>query len=196
MKPSQNNKISCSSYNARSCASLRRLIRLVSAAIGATIALSAYSCKTSKRESLSHETLEGRTLHLDSTSHRVTLRTSHISLPKQSVTMTLPRSSLHNLPPGAGYHERSGRASLAVRTRGDTLILTAHCDSLEQRIEELTIEAERLTRLNAQLTSEAHHEVSKTSAPLKPPWWLAIITAILIALLLWLLVRKPSKWGL
>ena len=43
--------------------------------------------------------------------------------------------SLLKLPAGASYHKRSGQAGAVVSLRGDTVFVTATCDSLQREVE-------------------------------------------------------------
>ena len=45
--------------------------------------------------------------------------------------MEIPAARLAELPPGASFHGRSGRASVDVSRKGDTLRFYASCDSLQ-----------------------------------------------------------------
>lgn len=49
--------------------------------------------------------------------------------------ITISVDSLLRLPAGASYHKRSGRAGAEVALRGDTVYVTATCDSLEREVE-------------------------------------------------------------
>lgn len=105
----------------------------------------------------------------------------------------VPIASLHDLPIGAGYEERIGRASAKlVRKTTDTIMLTARCDSLQVMIEDLILERDRIAKLNGQLISRLSSEVSKTSEPIKtPPWRLSwtIVIILLVAIALWRIGR-------
>lgn len=114
----------------------------------------------------------------------------------------VPIASLHDLPIGAGYEERIGRASAKlVRKTTDTIMLTARCDSLQVMIEDLILERDRITRLNGQLISRLSAEVSKTSEPIKPPPWRrlswTIVIILLVAIALWRIGRHflPIIWS-
>ena len=43
--------------------------------------------------------------------------------------------SLLKLPAGASYHKRSGQAGAEVSLKGDTIVVTATCDSLARQVE-------------------------------------------------------------
>ena len=49
--------------------------------------------------------------------------------------ITISVDSLLKLPAGASYHKRSGQAGAEVSLRGDTIFVTATCDSLQREAE-------------------------------------------------------------
>lgn len=49
--------------------------------------------------------------------------------------ITISAENLPDLPPGATYTKKSGRARADVSRDGDTIVVTATCDSLEREIE-------------------------------------------------------------
>ena len=51
-----------------------------------------------------------------------------------SLSMTIPLTNLRDLPQGASYTQRKGRAQVTIRTLHDTLYLDASCDSLQQLV--------------------------------------------------------------
>lgn len=54
-------------------------------------------------------------------------------IPAQEAALTIPFQNLFDLPEGAGYRHRDGRASVDIRRQGDSLTVTGHCDSLMRR---------------------------------------------------------------
>lgn len=54
-------------------------------------------------------------------------------IPAQEAALTIPFQNLLDLPEGAGYRHRDGRASVDIRRQGDSLTVTGHCDSLMRR---------------------------------------------------------------
>lgn len=54
-------------------------------------------------------------------------------VPAVESKMNLAIQSLLDLPEGAGYTEKNGRATVAVEREGDRLKVTGSCDSLERR---------------------------------------------------------------
>lgn len=49
--------------------------------------------------------------------------------------MAIPMQNLRNLPAGAGWSKRKGRANLRLRVVHDTLLVDASCDSLQRLVE-------------------------------------------------------------
>lgn len=49
--------------------------------------------------------------------------------------ITISVDSLLKLPAGASYNKRSGQAGAEVSLRGDTIFVTATCDSLQREVE-------------------------------------------------------------
>lgn len=93
----------------------------------------------------------------------------------------MPISNLHDLPLGAGYTDRWGRATVRLERKGaDTILLTAHCDSLQMVIDELEVDRERLMAVNQDLNAKLKDEVSKTYDPTQP-WrssWIIVLFAV------------------
>lgn len=63
-----------------------------------------------------------------------------MTVPGSKVTLAIPADSLRSLPSGAGYHGRSGQASLSVKgSKTDdgapAIIVEASCDSLQLQCE-------------------------------------------------------------
>ncbi len=108
----------------------------------------------------------------------------------ESAKLNVPIQSLRDLPDGAGYTAKDGRAGVELRKEGDNITVTGRCDSisrlyhfyremsLEQysEIDSLRRELSRLEKFSATQTAElkALHE-EQTKARDKPPetrhWW-------------------------
>ena len=52
------------------------------------------------------------------------------AIPSQEATVNIPIQNLLDLPEGAGYTSRNGRASVNLHKDGDNIVVTGHCDSL------------------------------------------------------------------
>lgn len=93
---------------------------------------------------------------------RQTLRET---VPMSRARITISVDSLLRLPAGASYHKRSGQAEAEVALVGDTVYVTATCDSLEREVEYY----EALYR-NARDALESYHEsVSEEQKSRKSP---------------------------
>ena len=63
-------------------------------------------------------------------------------IPASTLTLEIPVPELLALPAGASYNKKNERVGVNVETRGDTLVVTSTCDSLQRLVlwyeEELT----------------------------------------------------------
>lgn len=66
---------------------------------------------------------------------RQTTLLTYQPMPADSLKMKIPLTSLRDLPTGAGYSQRKGRANLHLRVVHDTLLVDASCDSLQRLVE-------------------------------------------------------------
>ncbi len=93
-------------------------------------------------------------------------------VPISEVSLTLKTDSLLDLPPGASYHAKSGRANLDVRGGPEpgTIVVYASCDSLQRLVEYY----ERLTGEYKAFLDRQSEEVKEEK---KPPgvWWKILI---------------------
>lgn len=139
-----------------------------------TIALFASSCKSTEIPLRAGET-QSNTLQ-ERRSAQLTLT----PVPLSRTTLKLPLPQLHNLPQGASYSNHEGQSRLNItRMQGDTLLLTATCDSLARQVILLT---EELTR--ARSKTERQEEISPTGrSPTGWQWfWIRLgqLSAILL----------------
>ena len=74
----------------------------------------------------------------------------------ESASLGVSLTSLLDLPEGAGYHSRSGRAEVALRREGDGITVTANCDSLQRLCELWEEEREEREIIIDSLTCELH----------------------------------------
>lgn len=94
--------------------------------------------------------------------------------------------SLRNLPSGASFTRKDGQANLDIQVQGDTIFVTATCDSLQREIERLYSELDR-TRIR---NDTEKVEVKKTISPITKLYIWGIITLILAIILFVLLKTK------
>lgn len=104
------------------------------------IALCATSCSGSKRTA-EHEQHSRAAVaaHADSLQTaaiaRQTIIRTNSPVAADSLSMAIPMQNLRNLPAGAGWSKRKGRANLHLRVVHDTLLVDASCDSLQRLVE-------------------------------------------------------------
>lgn len=144
------------------------------------IALCAQSCKTPNTSTQTHR--------LDSLELRKEFEMSLVPVPMSVSKMAIPVSALEQLALGTGYNQKSGQATLDIRRgAGDSIMITATCDSLARQVIKLT---EELTRIRSETA-----EVKETQGPNGWQWFwirlgqLAAGAAALIALK-WFLNKK------
>ena len=104
-----------------------------------TIALCATSCSGSRRATEHVQMQAAVAAHADSLQAaaiaRQTIIRTTASVRADSLSMAIPMLSLRNLPAGAGWSKRKGRANLRLRVVHDTLLVDASCDSLQRLVE-------------------------------------------------------------
>lgn len=126
-----------------------------------SIALCVSSCRTSK-ESLFQNRADNLLLKEINT-------TTYVPVPTNRVAIPLSAESLRNLPEGAGYHKKNGRASLDLRKRGDTIFIEASCDSLQRLV---TYYSSELTRSKTETLLK--DKETRSNAVWGPFKWLVI----------------------
>ena len=107
---------------------------------GVTV-LCGVSCRTQERSTRSAEAIA----ITQGIGERLTLaavKKSAEAVAGEETTLKIPVANLKSLPEGSGYQAREGRSSVAVTARGDTVYVTARCDSLERVIDELYYRSE------------------------------------------------------
>lgn len=153
------------------------LLVLTAAAIG-LLALLSTSCSTRQRRATA---LDAHTATQRTTSELMTEEARYVktseSVPTAHSTLTLPSTTLHELPQGLPITERSGRASVRVLRLRDSVYITAQCDSLERAVETLILRRDSLATRADSLAERLHQSEearTKTSRPLLSliPWWL------------------------
>lgn len=104
------------------------------------IALSFTSCASSRKQT---RVLAGKEIAATGDSTRSARRGLVMEgIPASTLTLEIPVPELLALPAGASYNKKSERVGVNVETRGDTLVVTSTCDSLQRLVlwyeEELT----------------------------------------------------------
>ena len=96
------------------------------------------------------------------------------------------------LPEGAGYSVRSGQATASVtRGRGDSLIVTATCDSLERQVMLLTEELTRIRNETGETVEEPPPKV--VCEPTGWQWFQIWIGRIAVFVLVLILIKRRLK---
>lgn len=110
-------------------------------------------------------------------------------MPKSEVSLTLNADSLLDLPTGASYHARSGRANLDVSkgTEPGTIVVYASCDSLQRLVEYY----ERQVSKYKETLDRQSEEVKEEK---KPPcvWWEFFVAGFFAGIVITLKIRKQN----
>lgn len=109
------------------------------------------------------------------------------------VTLTLRADSLFELPSGASYHAKSGRATLDVSkgTEPGTIVVYASCDSLQRLVE-------YYERLAGEYKASLDRRTEEVKEEKKPPnvWWKilgAFIAGWLSGTVVTLIIKKRNE---
>lgn len=81
-------------------------------------------------------------------------------VPASKATLRIPAAEFKGLPVGATYTDKNGRASVSMGLKGDTIYVTAACDSLAREVEYYETELSRIR-------SEWKKEAVTTKTPFK-----------------------------
>lgn len=102
------------------------------------IALSVTSCGSTKKMTESARAVT------DSVLLKEVRQVINIPIPLSKVELKIPTQSLHSLPPGASFSEKKGQAGVKVEAVGDTVYVSATCDSLQVQCERYEKELTRI----------------------------------------------------
>lgn len=129
-----------------------------------------------------------RTEARDSTVQEIRTVTAE-PVPASEVSLTLNTDSLLELPAGALYHARSGRANVNVSKGKDpgTIVVYASCDSLQR----LVCYYERLAGEYKASLERQSEEVKEEKKP--PDVWWKILTALAAGLLTGIVITLKIK---
>lgn len=111
-----------------------RLSRLLPAALILTAALCCSSCRTTRSVEKAEAVTEEQREFRDSTAAMIRVVTKE-AVPKSEASLRISVDSLLKLPEKASYHARSGQATAKVEKSGDTIYVSATCDSLAREVE-------------------------------------------------------------
>lgn len=106
------------------------------------------------------------------------------------VELKIPTQNLHSLPPGASFSEKKGQAGIRVEAVGDTVYVSATCDSLQVQCERYEKE---LTRIRSD-TDKQVTEIKKNSVQTLFKWCLTGFLAGIISTITVIIIKK-KRYG-
>jgi len=113
-----------------------------------------------------------------------------MGVPQEKVTVLIPTKNLLELPEGATFTNRNGRANVTVKTNRDTIHINAACDSLQTLVEYYENKISQ-TQSNASVyKTESIKDVSTgVSAPFKQVS-IGFMAGILLTIIILIITRK------
>lgn len=167
--------------NSGSCAGLWRKLTI---AVSLLIALCAASCKSPTR-------LE-KTTSLDSLRAARRFALIQQPIPPSLAKTAFPTAILNRIPVGTGFSARSGQATVNVnRISGDSIEVTATCDSLAREVIMLTEENTRIR--NELLEKEEDPPPEVVHEPTGFQWFQIWTGRLAVAALLLILIKRRLK---
>ncbi len=148
------------------------------------IALSVTSCGSTKK------TTESARTTVDSVLLKEVRQVINIPVPQSKVELKIPTQNLHSLPPGASFSEKKGQAGIRVEAVGDTVYVSATCDSLQVQCERYEKE---LTRIRSD-TDRQVTEIKKNSVQTLFKWCLTGFLAGIISTITVIIIKKKKIW--
>lgn len=112
-------------------------------------------------------------------------------IPKSELTLKIPTSYLHSLPPTASFHGKNGQANVDVKTEGDTLIVYASCDSLQQMCEFYESELTRIRNETLNNLETVQTEIKRRFNPVKIGL-IAFIVGVASGVVLTIVIKKRN----
>jgi len=102
--------------------------------------------------------------------------------------LEIPTENLRKLPEGANYNSHNGQARVLASLKGDTILITATCDSLQRLIWYYERELVDVYRDMSYQTKETKPGVSSLKAFLY-----GVATGIIILLIIFLLIKLKTN---
>lgn len=146
------------------------------------IALSVTSCGSTKKMTESARTIT------DSVLLKEVRQVINIPVPLSKVELKIPTQSLRSLPPGASFSEKKGQAGVKVEAIGDTVYVSATCDSLQVQCERYEKE---LTRIRSD-TDKQVTELKKNTFQTAFKWCSTGFIAGVILTLIVIIIKKKK----
>lgn len=110
-------------------------------------------------------------------------------IPKSALTLEIPFPDLLALPAGASWHGKSGQAGVDVGTRGDTLVVTSTCDSLQRLVLWYEEELERVRGDTVSVSERVETDSRQRSPPLRTVFW-ALTAGLATGIVSTLLIKR------
>lgn len=164
----------------------------------------ASSCSGTKRLATSETLQEEHSRHsmkVDSTFHATASWMKRERVQADTTMLTLSTTQLQQLPPSAVYEQQKGRARLRVERKGENIIVTSTCDSLQALVEYYSSLSAGHQLRATMLRDSLHHvqvrQEKQTRSPISP---FSIGTKLLLGLLaiaavgFYLSKNKPKLW--
>ena len=108
--------------------------------------------------------------------------------------MEIPAARLAELPPGASFHKRSGRASAGVSRKGDTLLVYASCDSLQALCDYYERTSAAWRQRYGEMEGLYKEERERRSNPVRT-FFAGFAAGIVLSILLYIIIKKAKeKW--
>lgn len=148
------------------------------------IALFVASCGSTKKMT------ESTRATVDSVLLKEVRQVINIPIPLSKVELKIPTQSLHSLPPGASFSGKKGQAGVKVEAIGDTVYVSATCDSLQVQCERYEKE---LTRIRSD-TDRQVTEIKKNSVQTLFKWCLIGFVAGIISTITVIIIKKKKIW--
>lgn len=114
----------------------------------------------------------------------------NIPIPQSKVELKIPTQNLHSLPPGASFGEKKGQAGVKVEAIGDTVYVSATCDSLQ-------VQCERYEKELTSIRSDTDKQVTaikKNTFQTAFKWCSIGFIAGVILTLTVIIIKKKKIW--
>lgn len=139
-----------------------RLLSALIAAVTMTVALCFMACASS-RDQAREATVEQETAEGESATTITRKQVTLSPVPAAVASLRLAAASLPDLPPGLPITSRNGRAEVKAQRSGDSIIITATCDSLARQIEIVEEQLWQMTRQAETYKSQLEQTVKRRS---------------------------------
>lgn len=113
----------------------------------------------------------------------------NIPIPRSKVELKIPTQNLRSLPPGASFSEKKGQAGIRVEAVGDTVYVSATCDSLQVQCERYEKE---LTRIRSD-TDKQVTEIKKNTFQTAFKWCsIGLFAGIVLTLAVIIIFKRKN----